>query len=201
MRAQSCTETPSRPGRLAGLLSRLQNALPSRESLAAHPWLKPVAHRVLDRQLWRLQHEAVARGVAIGIFWAFAIPVAQFALATAHSVWWRANIPVAAAMTLATNPFTIGFWLWLAYQLGSLLLGTPAPAPLAEGAGLLVRLASFGAPTLLGMGIFALGGALLGYLGVKLVWRLRIGLKRRRRLKSPPRRRRAADLLKDECCR
>lgn len=174
-----------KPPFIAGLLARLQNALPSRDTLAAHPWLKPVAHRLLDPQLWRLQHEAVARGVAIGIFWAFAIPVAQFALATAHSVWWRANIPVAAGMTLATNPFTIGFWLWLAYQLGSLVLHAPPPVPLAEGAGLMTWLASFGAPTLLGMGIFAVGGALTGYLAVKLVWRLRINLKRRRRQKSP----------------
>lgn len=168
----------------AGLLSRLKNTLPARESLASHPWLKPVAHRILDPQLWRLQHEAVARGVAIGIFWAFAIPVAQFAAATAHSIWWRANIPVAASMTLATNPFTIGFWLWLAYQLGSLVLDAPPPVPLAEGASLTAWMTSFGAPALLGMGIFALGGALIGYLGVKLVWRLRVALKRRSRRKT-----------------
>ncbi|MEO6320860.1 MAG: DUF2062 domain-containing protein [Polaromonas sp.] len=169
---------------LAGLFSGLKKALPSRESLATHPWLKPVAHRVLDRKLWRLQHEAVARGVAIGIFWAFAIPLAQFAVATANCVWWRANIPVAAGMTLATNPFTIGFWLWLAYQLGSLVLDAPPPVALAEGAGVMAWLTSFGAPALLGMGIFALAGALISYLGVKLVWRLRIGLKRRRRQKT-----------------
>ena len=164
--------------KLAPLFSRIKTALPPRESLAAHPWLKPVAHRVLDPQLWRLQHEAVARGVAIGIFWAFAIPVAQFAAATAHCVWWRANIPVAAGMTLATNPFTIGFWLWLAYQLGSLVLDAPPPVSLAESAGLLAKLTSFGAPALLGMGIFAIGGAAIGYVTVKLVWRLHIALKR-----------------------
>lgn len=164
-----------------GFFSRLRNALPGRETLAAHPWLKPVAHRVLDPQLWRLQHEAVARGVAIGIFWAFAVPVAQFALATLNCVWWRANIPVAAGMTLATNPFTIGFWLWLAYRLGSLVLDAPPPAPLADGAGLLAWLGSFGAPAMLGMGIFALFGALTGYLAVKLTWRVHVGVKRWRR--------------------
>ena len=169
------------------LISRLQAILPTRESLAAHPWLKPVAHRVLDRQLWRLQHEAVARGVAIGIFWAFAIPLAQFAVATANCIWWRANIPVAAALTLTTNPFTIGFWLWLAYQLGSLVLDAPPPVALADGAGMLAWLTSFGAPTLLGMAIFALGGAVVGYFSVKLVWRLRVSLQRRQRQKSPVR--------------
>ena len=167
--------------KLASLFSRLEKTLPSRDSLAAHPWLKPVAHRVLDPQLWRLQHEAVARGVAIGIFWAFAIPFAQFVVATAHSIWWRANIPVAVGMTLTTNPFTIGFWLWLAYQLGSWLLDAPPRPPLAEGSGMVAWLTSFGGPAVLGMGIFALAGALIGYLSVKLVWRLHIALKRRRR--------------------
>lgn len=167
--------------RPAGLLSRLRSALPCRETLAAHPWLKPVAHRLLDRQLWHAQHEAVARGVAIGIFWAFAVPVAQFALATLNCVWWRANIPVAAGMTLVTNPFTIGFWLWLAYQLGSLVLDAPPPVALADGAGLMAWLGSFGAPAMLGMGIFALCGALTGYLVVKLFWRVRVGFKRWRR--------------------
>lgn len=181
---QPSPHTASSPPR-PSLFSRFQGALPSRESLAAHPWLKPVAHRVLDRQLWRLQHEAVARGVAIGIFWAFAIPVFQFAVATANCIWWRANIPVAAAMTLATNPFTIGFWLWLAYQLGSVVLDAPPPVALADGAGMLAWLTSFGAPTLLGMGIFALGGAMVGYFGVKLVWRLRVRLQRRYRQKFP----------------
>jgi len=172
---------PQALSRTARLMHHLQRMAPSRESLAAHPWLKPVAHRLLDPQLWRLQHEAVARGVAIGIFWAFAIPFAQFAAATAHSIWWRANIPVAAGVTLATNPFTIGFWLWLAYRLGSLLLNAPPPTPLAESAGLIAWLTCFGGPALLGMGIFALAGAAIGYLSVKLVWRLRIALKRWRR--------------------
>lgn len=166
------------------LVQHFKNALPSREYLAAHPWLKPVAHHLLDPQLWRLQHEAVARGVAIGVFWAFAIPFAQFAVATLHSIWWRANIPVAVGMTLATNPFTIGFWLWLAYQLGSLLLGAPQPAPRPEDAGLMAWLGSFGAPTLLGMGIFAVAGAGIAYLGVKLVWRLNIAVKRWQRQKT-----------------
>jgi uncharacterized protein len=70
--------------------------LPGKEFLAKHPWLKPIAGNLLDPQLWRIQHEAVARGVAVGLFWAFAIPAAQVLVAAAHCVWWRANIPVAA---------------------------------------------------------------------------------------------------------
>ena len=160
------------------------------ETLAAHPWLKPVAHRLQEPGLWRLHHEAVARGVAIGLFWAFALPVAQILVAAAHCIWWRGNIPVAAAATLLTNPFTVGFWLWLAYKLGSLILGL-APHEAAAGDAVLEAasasagfdalawLQRFGWPAVLGMAIFAVGGAAAGYLVVKLSWRLRVWLKRR----------------------
>lgn len=68
--------------------------------------------RLSQPRLWHLQHMTMA--------------------AVAHSVWWRANIPVAAGATLLTNPFTVSFWLWLAYQAGSLLIDAPPPAHLVQ---------------------------------------------------------------------
>ncbi len=160
---------------------RFRQSLPCRETLATHPWLKPFASRVLNPQLWRLQHEAVARGVAVGLFWAFVIPFAQIVVAAVHCTWWRGNIPVAAAMTMVTNPLTIGFWLWLAYQLGALVLGQPTPAIAPDGVDPSAWLTEFGWPTVVGMGSFAVGGAAVGYFSVKLVWRARIALQRRQR--------------------
>ena len=166
---------------MPSLLDRIRQSLPTREELVRQPWLAPIADRILDRKLWTAQHEAVARGLAIGCFWAFVIPFAQIIFAAAHCVWWRGNIPVAAAVTFVTNPFTIGFWLYLAYQVGSLFLMAPPPAPLADGGGLLLWLASIGWPAVLGMGIFAVGGAIVCYVGVKLGWRIKVWLKQRRR--------------------
>lgn len=165
-------------------LNRLRQSIPSRESLAAHPWLQPIADRLLHPQLWRFQHEAVARGAAVGLFWAFVIPFAQMVVAAAHCTLWRANIPAAVAMTLVTNPLTIGFWLWLAYQLGAMILGDPMAADAPQGFAGLAWVAEFGWPTVLGMGIFAVVGSAFAYVGVKLVWRLHIMLKRRHR-RSP----------------
>ena len=177
----SARNTPKSRPPPAHWTQRWKCAIPTRHTLAAHPWLKPVAHRVLEPQLWHLQHESVARGAAIGIFWAFAIPFAQIVAAVAHSIWWRANIPVAASLTLITNPFTVGFWLWLAYRVGSLVLDAPPPLARSSGDSLIGWLASFGGPALLGMAIFALAGAALAYVSVKLAWRLRIWFKRRHR--------------------
>jgi uncharacterized protein (DUF2062 family) len=163
---------------------RLRKSLPEREGLMANPWLRPVANRLLDPKLWRIQHEAVARGVAIGTFWAFVIPMGQIVASTAHCVWWRGNIPVAAAITLITNPLTIGFWLWLAYQFGSWVLGAgPAVAalPALQASSAWAWLAAYGAPTVLGMGLFATLGAALGYGLVKVGWRVRVWAKLRHR--------------------
>jgi uncharacterized protein len=174
---------PRAPPSASSWRERLRQSLPTREELAKQPWLAPIADRILDRKLWTAQHEAVARGVAIGTFWAFAIPFAQVIAAAAHCVWWRANIPVAAAITFITNPFTVGFWLYLAYKVGSLLIDAPPPVKLADGGSMLQWLGSIGWPAVLGMGIFAVGGALAGYLLVKLGWRINLWRKQRKRLK------------------
>lgn len=157
---------------------RLASSMPTQETLAANTWLKPIAHRLLEPALWHVEREGVARGVAIGVFWAFAIPFAQFIAAAAHCVWWRANIPVAAAVTLITNPFTVGFWVWLAYKLGRLLLNAPAPVVIADGASLVQWIASFGGPALLGMGIFAVFGSAASYVLVKIIWTVGMRLKK-----------------------
>ena len=64
-------------------------------------------------------------------------------------------------------------------SLGVLVLGEPIAAATTDGAGSLQWLADYGWPTVLGMALFAIGGAAVGYMGVKLVWRLRVWLKRR----------------------
>jgi uncharacterized protein len=162
-------------------VERFRQSLPKREELAKQRWLAPIAGRILDRKLWTAQHESVARGVAVGIFWAFAIPFGQIIAAAAHCVWWRANIPVAAAITFITNPFTVGFWLYLAYKVGSLFINAPPPMRLEGGAGVMQLLSSIGWPALLGMGIFAVGGAIVGYVIVKLGLRVNLWRKMRRR--------------------
>jgi uncharacterized protein len=164
------------PGFFDDLRQRVRRSLPTPDELARHKWLRPIAHRLTEHGLWHAKTESVARGVAIGLFWAFVLPAAQILIAAAHCVWWRANIPVAAATTLITNPFTIGGWLYLAYQVGSVFVAPDATVPLADG--WLGKLQALGWPTVVGMGLFALVGSVGGYLLVRggsrlwLHWRL-----------------------------
>lgn len=163
--------------------------LPQRSALAEHPMLRPLARHVLAPWLWHLQHEAVARGVAIGLFWAFVMPLGQIPLAVAHCVWWRANIPVAVVATLVTNPLTLGFWLWAAYQVGTLFVTAPPLVVPGQGTRLMDWLQAVGLPVVLGMGLFAIVGSLCAYGLIKFAWRVRVILhlrQRRRRTRRPP---------------
>lgn len=172
------------------LARRLREQLPNRQALASSRWLRPVAAQLTAPELWRMKSESVARGVAVGLFWAFLVPVAQILFATLHCVWWRANIPIAAAITFVTNPLTVGGWLWLAYKVGSVFVGgSAAPPPPEGGTGLLVWLQTYGVPALVGMAIFGVVSAILGYLVVKLFWRLRLWsrLRSRQRRRTPAR--------------
>ncbi|MGY8905135.1 MAG: DUF2062 domain-containing protein [Burkholderiales bacterium] len=153
--------------------------------LDAHPRLQPVARHVLAPHLWRIQHASVARGVAIGFFLAFVLPFGRGLTAALLSIMLRANIPVAALATFITNPINLGFWLWLAYELGHWLLGIPATGSEASaslnGASVVVWMQHVGWPAAVGMGVFAVSLSLLGYAGVHLLWLAQLTLKRRAR--------------------
>lgn len=180
---------PIHPTLRQRLRAWLDASLPTAEALARHRWLAPfpsLPPRLADRRLWRASGEPLARGIAVGIFWAFVVPFAQVLFAAAHCVWWRASIPVAAAVTFITNPITIGGWLVLAYHAGAPLVeplvgATPAPS-LATAAeiGWWAMLKSLGLATVVGMGLFAVGGALGGYLLARLGSTLWTWLRRRR---------------------
>jgi uncharacterized protein len=147
----------------------------SREEILASRWVRPFAHLFSHPTLWHLNRRSVPRALALGLFAAFIIPVGQFALAAVLAVVIRANVPLAAAATLVTNPVTFPPIYFAAYKLGTFLLRYSS----SEGAGELARglgekLLDVSAPTALGLVIFAIAGAALGYTAGALWWRLRL---------------------------
>ncbi|TXC67466.1 DUF2062 domain-containing protein [Piscinibacter aquaticus] len=59
-------------------------------------------------RLWHLNRRGVALGLALGLFFGLLIPIAQIPLAGGAAVLLRANVPMAVASTLVTNPVTFG---------------------------------------------------------------------------------------------
>lgn len=161
--------------------------LPTRDELRAKPWLAPWAHHFDSDHLWHMDRGSVARAVAIGLFFGFMIPVAQFVFAIVLAIALRANVAIAAAATLVTNPFTFPPIYWAAYKVGSSLIGATNDAAArhveraaeslvqapANVEGLWNTLQTAGTPLLIGLALFAVSASVIGFCAVWLLWRPR----------------------------
>lgn len=160
--------------------------MPRREQMAENRWLAPIAHRFLSPELWRFTRRSVPRGVALGLFCAFIVPVGQIFLAAFLALPARANVPLAALSTFVTNPLTLPFWLAVANQVGEGILqvnpqmlgGDAGQAPesvitwmswLFETAGVIA----------FGFVVLAIMTSVIGFLMSSFFWR-KIVLRRRR---------------------
>jgi uncharacterized protein (DUF2062 family) len=181
-----------KPGdqRLGGrALGWIRANLPTRESMEANRFLRPVAHRVLAPELWRFTRRSVPRGVALGMFTGILIPLGQIPASAVLALPLRANVPAAALTTFFTNPVTTPLLFILYYKVGAWLLhldavvpGRPIGDAVAEPPGWLHWLvAEVGPATAVGMLVCSVIGAVLGYALAALGWRLWIGAKWKRR--------------------
>ena len=73
-----------------GAAALFKSWIPDREKLARNRWLRPVAEHLQDDRLWHVERGSVARAVAIGLFFGFLLPVAQFVFAVTCAIWLRA---------------------------------------------------------------------------------------------------------------
>lgn len=159
----------------------IQKRMPSQQSMAQSRVLRPFAKWIFRRELWRWKRESVARGVAVGVFFGFMIPLLQILAAAIAAVFLRANIPISAVSTLVTNPFTFPPVYMAAYQVGSLFVDyVPKGIPnVGWFAGLLDWFDKVGPPTVLGLFIFAIVGSTTMYFLVNNIWKFR-SIRRRR---------------------
>lgn len=175
-----------------GFLAFVRKHAPTREELAQNRFIKPFAHRVLRRDLWRFTRRSVPRGAALGMVVGIfvMIPGLQIAVAALLALPFRANIPVAAAATFNSNPFTTPFILLAALFVGNDVFGLDANLArfnyLREhqvGIGeWLAWLASDAAPALVGgLFVIAIGSGVVTYFAAVWLWRVWIMRKWKRR--------------------
>lgn len=165
--------------------------MPSREELAESPWIRPFGQRVLHSEFWRFTRRSVPRGVAIGLIVGIflMIPGLQIIGAALLSVPFRANIPIAVAMTFLSNPATTPLILVASIFIGN-KLGYHADTTTfyalydrrAGPAEWFAWLATDAAPAL-GTGLFVIAAmtACIGYVIADLGWRWWQGRKWKRR--------------------
>ncbi len=168
----------------------IRKYMPTREAMARNKYLEPIAHRFLTPELWRFTRRSVPRGVALGLFSAFIIPLGQVFLAAFLALPARANVPVATLVTFVTNPFTIAFWLLIANRVGQFILRIDAAAArvateqIEHGlwSGVIDAFEVAGV-TVLGFFVLAVLTSAIGYLVSSAIWRILVARKRAKRLR------------------
>jgi uncharacterized protein (DUF2062 family) len=158
--------------------------LPSHDSIRQNRYLAPFGAFLHHPNLWHLNRRSVAGGVAIGLFSGLVPGPFQMLTAALLAVALRVNLPVALAVTLYTNPFTIGPLYLLAYEYGKLLVGgqsAPRPAPELDWSHLgewidtfLAWMLSLGKPLMVGLIALAVTLAVLGWLATQAAWRIHV---------------------------
>jgi uncharacterized protein len=103
----------------AGRLRWLTRHIPTRDTIHEYRLLRPFASQLRHPSLWRLNRRSVPRGVAIGLFVAIIIPFMHTFIAALLAIPARANVAVAAVLTLVVNPITIPIMYVAAYRIGS----------------------------------------------------------------------------------
>lgn len=157
--------------------------LPSHESIQQNRWVRPFGTWLKHPNLWHLHRRSVAGGVAAGLFGGLVPGPLQMITAGLLAVLFRVNLPVAMFTTFYTNPFTIVPLYWVAYKLGALVTGqshtmTDAHFVVPEMGWdnwftvMVDWIMSLGKPFAIGLPLLAVSLALLGYVAVRVGWRL-----------------------------
>lgn len=182
------------PRELCPVVKKLiRKLVPHRETVRKSrlpPW---IARYLGHPRLWHINCRGVAAGLAIGVFMGLLIPLAQIPLSMVLAIIARANVPVAIAATLVTNPFTFAPLYYLAYRIGAALIGADdtavtqasleSPSPgIGEWLALwFEKIMGLGKPLVAGLLILATSIATFAYFGVRLAWRGHVLLRWRRR--------------------
>lgn len=170
-------------------LNWLTRHIPTRESIHKYRILRPFAPHLSQPALWRMTRRSVPRGVALGLFVGVIIPFMHTLIAAVLAIPLRANVAVAAAVTLVINPLTIPPLYYAAYRIGSWELHHEAPLVnpataerfSSELSRMLFWVHQASGPIAVGVLSIAVAAAAIGYLGAALGWRTWLGSKFRQR--------------------
>lgn len=163
----------------------IKRFLPDHGTFRDHPHLRRFGARLHDGNLWHLNRRSVSGAVAVGLFWAlFPMPF-QMLPAAACAIWLRVNLPISIVLVWITNPLTMPPVMYATYRLGAWLLDLPPKNINFELTmdNVIASLGDIWQPLYLGSLVSGSVLALLGFVLVRLAWRLYVVQQRRANLK------------------
>ena len=136
--------------------------------------MTPFRHMLQDPRLWGVRRRWVVPAFAIGLFVAYLPFLGHTVIAIFIALALRVNIPVAAISSWAGNPATWVPMYYVAYRLGSFILGTDVQPFEFEPTLEWMRhtFVHIWQPLLLGSLLLGATTAAIGYFVLDAIWRL-----------------------------
>lgn len=163
--------------------------VPNAEVVRNHKYLAWFSQHLHDPNLWHFSRRSVPGAFSVGLFAAFIPLPFQMILAAAMAIPCRVNLPISVGLVWLTNPITMPPIFYAQYHLGAWMLSTPPTANIDFNFSwdwMTSELSTLWQPFLMGTLLFAIGGALIGNVAVRLAWRMHVWhyLSRRRLRKN-----------------
>ncbi|GAC14642.1 DUF2062 domain-containing protein [Aliiglaciecola lipolytica] len=151
----------------------IKRFLPDHQTIKNHKALKMFGTVLHDPNLWHLNRKSASGAFGIGLFFAWWPVPFQMWLAAASAIPMRVNLPLSMATVWVTNPFTMPPMFYLAYLIGTTVLGAPERHFKFQLSWQWVvqSMETIGPAFLLGCGICSVVCGLAGYLGLDAIWR------------------------------
>jgi uncharacterized protein (DUF2062 family) len=167
----------------------LRRLLPRPERLRERWIFRAFGSRLTDAHLWSLGRRSITVAFGTGLAISFIPLPIHVPLALLVAIVRHLNVPVIVGATLVTNPVTAVPLYYMAYRVGSLIVG-PAPGGFAfelSWAWLQNGLGPVWKPFLVGCLVCAIVVGYGGYLALELLWRIVTVRRLRLRRATPPR--------------
>jgi len=131
--------------------------------------------------LWHMNRRSVARAFMVGLFFAWWPVPLQMILAAGGAILIRGNLPLSVALVWVTNPLTMPVMFYLAYVVGSWIIGVPEMHFEMELSidWLMNEMVIIWKPFLAGCFVLGVISSLAGYFGMNWVWCRSVRMKRK----------------------
>jgi len=154
----------------------LRKYLPDPHKITQSKSLKIFGTLLHEPNLWHMNRKSVSMAFLIGMFFMWVPLPSQMILAAGAAIIFRCNLPISIALVWITNPLTMPPMFYFAYKLGNFMLGTP-PSDIEFEASfewIQQQMEVIWQPFLLGCFTLGITSAIIGFTGIRLLWRLHI---------------------------
>lgn len=156
----------------------IKRFMPDHTKIREHKHLRFFGTLLHDPNLFHLNRRSASGAFAVGLFMAFVPLPTQMLMAAATAILFRVNLPISVVLVWLTNPVTIPPMFYFAYLLGTWILGEPVHMEQSSFElsyeWLKQELGVIWQPFLLGCFVAGSVSALLGYFGIRGLWRLHL---------------------------